>query len=107
MTTRSAKNDFQNSSNLPDFCGSSAVLVVVLIAELAAIALTLARQSGWEYFFDDLAKTSLLLVWTGLSIAAVCCALRRWLNRLTAVNASPISWPVREIPPEMRQIHGR
>ena len=94
MTTRPAKDDFQNSSNLPDFCGSSAVLVVVLIAELAAIALTLARQSSWEYFFDDLAKTSLLLVWTGLSVAAICCALRRWLNRLTPVNASLITFLV-------------
>jgi two-component system sensor histidine kinase AlgZ len=86
--TSKTDNADRNPSYLPDFCGSSAVLVVVLIAQLAAIALTLARQSSWEHFFGELAKTSLLLVWTGLLIAAICCSMRKWIERQTTIGAS-------------------
>jgi two-component system sensor histidine kinase AlgZ len=94
LTTEPENDDRQNPSYLPDFCGSAAVLVVVLIAELAAIALTLARQSSWSYFFDDLAKTSLLLVWTGLSIAAICCTFRQSINRQTVIQPSVLTFLV-------------
>ena len=43
---------------LPDLCTPAAVLGVVLIAELAAIALTLARQPSWDLFFTDLAAVA-------------------------------------------------
>ena len=64
------------------------MLVVVLLAELIAIALTLARQSGWDQFFSDLAKTSLLLVWTAIAVAAVLCFLRERLNRMESGQAN-------------------
>ena len=73
---------------LPNFCAPSAILIVVLLAELIAIALTLARQSGWGQFFADLAKTSLMMVWTALSVAAVLCALRERVNRLDTQRAN-------------------
>lgn len=78
----------QDRFYLPNFCGSTAVLIVVLIAELAAIALTLARQSSWATFYTDLAKTSLLLVWLGLSIAATLCLLRNRISRYSVFKAS-------------------
>jgi len=76
---------------LPNFCASSIVFGVVLIAELMAIALTLARQNEWGLFFSDLAKTSLLLVWTGLTVTATLCLLRRWLNRFSVVKATSLT----------------
>ena len=73
---------------LPNFCAPAAILIVVLLAELIAIALTLARQSGWDQFFSDLAKTSLLLVWTAIAIAAVLCVLRERLNAMESSRAN-------------------
>jgi len=65
-----------------------AVLGVVLLAEIVAIGLSLARQPGWSYFFRDLAKTSLLMVWMGLSIAGVLCAARSRLARYPLFTAN-------------------
>ncbi len=77
---------------LPNFCSSSIVFGVVLTAELTAVALTIARQSGWDTFFSDLAKTSLLLVWTSLGITAALCVLRRRLNRFSVAMASMLTF---------------
>lgn len=90
--TDSDSDDFQNRSYLPDFCSSTTVLGMVLIAELAAIALTLGRQTNWAYFFGDLAKTSLLLIWTSLSIAAVLCIFRSKISRLSVFQASTLTF---------------
>jgi len=77
---------------LPNFCSSPVVFFVVLIAELIAIALTLARQTEWNLFFNDLAKTSLLLVWTSLAITAALCLLRGQLNRYSVAKASALTF---------------
>ena len=61
---------------LPDLCAPMAVLGVVLIAELMAIALTLARQNHWVSFFSDLGRTSFVLQWLSLTSAAVLCGVR-------------------------------
>ena len=61
---------------LPDFCAPRAVLAVVLIVELTALVLTLARDNDRIGFWTDLARTSLFLLWIGLVIAALLCALR-------------------------------
>lgn len=88
MSERPDRELSQDHFYLPNLCAPSAILVVVLLAELIAIALTLARQSGWDQFFGDLAKTSLLLVWTALSVTAVLCLLRDRLNRLDSYRAN-------------------
>ncbi len=80
MTSESQRRPHRDQTYLPDFCTPAAALSVVLSAELVAIGMTLARQSGWDIFFADLAKTSLLILWMSLSSAAVLCALRRWLS---------------------------
>lgn len=92
MTNESENESVRDPFYLPNFCSSSAVLGVVLIAELAAIAMTLARQSRWEYFFGDLAKTSLLLVWTGLAVSSALCLARRSLSRYPVFQASALTF---------------
>src|SRR2546429_6127649 len=61
---------------LPDFCTSRATLAIVLIGELTAFVLTLARQSLAVDFWTDLVRTSMFLLWIGLAGAALLCALR-------------------------------
>lgn len=66
---------------LPDFCSGPVVLVVVLVAELTAFVLTIARHLPEEGapLWLDLARLSLFLQWIGLTSAAVLCLARRWL----------------------------
>jgi len=73
---------------LPDFCTSRATLGIVLIVELTALVLTLARQSATIDFWTDLGRTSLFLLWIGLAGAALLCALRRRLARMTVAAGS-------------------
>jgi two-component system sensor histidine kinase AlgZ len=88
VTTGFDKPTAQDRFYLPDLCTPAAVLRVVLIAELAAMALTLARQPAWNLFFTDLAKTSLLMLWLVLTSAATLCALRRHLARFSLPTSS-------------------
>ncbi|GAC1452810.1 MAG: alginate biosynthesis two-component system sensor histidine kinase AlgZ [Steroidobacteraceae bacterium] len=76
-----------NAFYLPDFCAPRTALAIVLIVELTAFVLTLARQSALD-FWTDLARTSMLLLWTGLTVAALLCALRDRLLRLTVATGS-------------------
>ena len=71
---------------LPDFCTPQTTLAVVLIVELTAFLLTLARQSPMVDFWTDLARTSLFLLWIGIAGAALLCALRDRLARLNVAN---------------------
>jgi two-component system sensor histidine kinase AlgZ len=92
LTKEPHNEGYQDRFYLPDFSESTAVLGIIFIAELAAISLTLGRQPGWAFFFDDLAKTSLLLIWTGLCIAAALGALRKWLNHFPIAKASLLTF---------------
>jgi two-component system sensor histidine kinase AlgZ len=73
---------------LPDLCTSRATLAVVLIVELTACVLTVSRQNPAVDFWTDLARTSLFLLWIGLAGAALLCALRARLARLTVTAGS-------------------
>lgn len=83
MPDRSAQSPF----HLPDFCASRAALAVVLIVELLALVLTVARQPFHTDFWTDLSSTSLFLLWQGLGSAAVLCRLRSWLTQFAAPRA--------------------
>jgi len=72
---------------LPDFCAPSMVLAVVLISELLAVTLTLARP-GEVGFLQELARVSMFIQWLGLTGATVLCYGRRWLARLTIPMAA-------------------
>jgi len=71
---------------IPDFCAPRMVFAVVLIAELVALTLTLARPD--TAFLTELARISMFLQWLGLTSAALLCYSRRWLARLTVAQSS-------------------
>ncbi len=73
---------------LPDFCTSSAVLANVLIVELTALVLTLARDNAAVGFWTDLSRTSLFQLWIGLAGAGLLCWTRKPLNRLQVGRGS-------------------
>jgi two-component system sensor histidine kinase AlgZ len=75
---------------LPDFCTSRAALAIVLIVELTALLLTLARENLVVGFWTDLARTSLFLLWIGLAGAALLCWLGERLKRLRVGQGSAI-----------------
>ena len=77
-----------NAFYLPDFCTSRATLAIVVVVQLTALVLTLARQSATVDFWTDLARTSMFLLWIGLAGAALLCALRLRLSRLTVAAGS-------------------
>ncbi|HEX3845159.1 MAG TPA: sensor histidine kinase [Steroidobacteraceae bacterium] len=89
---RQALRSGAESFYLPDFCTSRAALAIVLIVELTAILLALARQGGIhgvpQDFWADLARTSLFLLWVGLVCAGLLCWSRRPLERLTVARGS-------------------
>ena len=93
MTERKNPEDTpQQDSYLPDFCEQRVVLAVILIAELVAIILTLARQEPAQVLWLDLARTSLLLLWIALTGAAVLCYTRPLLARYDVATATTISF---------------
>jgi two-component system sensor histidine kinase AlgZ len=73
---------------IPDFCATRMVFAIVLIAELIALTLTLARQEA--DFLTELARVSLFLQWLGLTSAALLCYGRSWLVRLTVPAATGV-----------------
>jgi two-component system sensor histidine kinase AlgZ len=75
---------------LPDFCKARAVLAIVLICELTALVLSLARTEAVFGFWQDLGRTSMFLLWVGLFGAAVLCLLRGYLNQQTVAKGSVI-----------------
>ena len=88
MSARRERPDFY----LPDFCRAQSVLAVVLIAELVALLLTLARHDYFpEQFWPDLAQTSMFLLWAALGTAAALCILRRPLSKLDVAKGSIVA----------------
>ncbi|HEY8520273.1 MAG TPA: histidine kinase [Gammaproteobacteria bacterium] len=69
---------------LPDFCAPRMVFAVVLLAELLAVVLALARPS--QPFLTELARVSLFVQWLGLTSAGLLCLAR---PRLAAL---PVAW---------------
>ncbi len=78
----------EKSLYLPDFCTSRAVLANVLIVELTALVLTLARDNNSVGFWTDLYRTSLFQLWIGLAGAGLLCWMRKPLNRLQVGRGS-------------------
>ncbi|MGE3667811.1 MAG: sensor histidine kinase [Steroidobacteraceae bacterium] len=78
----------QRSHYLPDFCAAHMVLAIVLIVELTALVVTLARDASAVAFWTDLARTSLFLVWIGLAGQAALCLARRRLEALSVARSA-------------------
>jgi two-component system sensor histidine kinase AlgZ len=83
-----ASEGADKSLYLPDFCTSRAALAIVLIVELTALVLTLARENVAVGFWTDLSRTSLFLLWIGLAGAGLLCWMRDPLNRLQVGRGS-------------------
>jgi two-component system, LytTR family, sensor histidine kinase AlgZ len=81
----------QSNFFLPDFCAGRMALAIILIVELVALVIALARQAIHDNFWTDLASASLFLLWLGLGCAAVLCRARPWLVRTTTPVASAAS----------------
>jgi two-component system sensor histidine kinase AlgZ len=71
---------------IPDFCAARMVFAVVLVAELVALTLALARPTPG--FLTELARISMFLQWLGLTSAALLCYARPRLRRLTVPQTS-------------------
>ncbi len=67
---------------LPDFCDNRTVFLTVLIVELLAFVLALAKSHTLDRFWTELALVSLFVQWVALAVAMVLCRCRRWLARL-------------------------
>ena len=76
---------------LPDFCAAATVFIVVLIAELVAIALTLASHTPGQ-FFVDLYKSSFFVMWFALLGSAIMCQLRSRLEEAGPTRAFVFSF---------------
>ena len=76
---------------LPDFCAGRMVLAVVLISELVALVLALARPSS-QGFFSSLAQISMFVQWLGLTGAAVLCFSRKWLSKTNTLMAAALAF---------------
>ena len=77
-----SREETDSAFYLPDFCSGGAVLAVVLIVELVALILTIARQAPANNFWIELAGISLFLLWLGLGSAAVLCRARAGLTTM-------------------------
>ena len=73
---------------LPDFCNGPAVVEILVIAELVAIVLTMARGLGaTTNVLQDFIGISLFMLWLSLASAAALCVGGRWLSNATATLA--------------------
>ena len=73
---------------LPQITDERAVLGLVLMVELTAVLLTLARDNDRLGFWTDLARTSLFLMWIGISSAVVLHLARKPIERATVARGS-------------------
>ena len=75
---------------LPNFCSASAVLAIVLICELTALLVSLARNTSALGFWADLGLTSMFLLWIALCGAALLCLLRSYINSKSVAVGSAL-----------------
>lgn len=90
MTDSSSPRD--DLSYLPNFCSSEVFLRLLLVIELIAIAFSLVAYEEGS-FFVQLALLSLLMLWVGLTSAAVLCWVGHlgWLHNARAATISTIT----------------
>jgi two-component system sensor histidine kinase AlgZ len=82
---------------LPDFCAAGTLFIIVLVAELIAIALTLASYGPDQQFLIELSKTSFLILWIALLGTALMCQLKSFLEKAGQTRAFIISFAVLEL----------
>ena len=94
-----AKDPVNDSTQayLPDFCAASTLFIIVLVAELIAIALTLASYGPEQQFLIELSKTSFLILWIAVLGTALMCQLKSYLERAGQTRAFVIGFIILEL----------
>ena len=77
---------------LPNFCDVSIVLMLVILAELLAFLLALAAPVEQLQFWSRFALISMFVQWVSLLNAALLCALRSYINRMSIIKSSLLSF---------------
>jgi len=95
IAAKDAVND-STQAYLPDFCAASTLFIIVLVAELIAIALTLASYGPEQLFLIELSKTSFLIIWIALLGTALMCQLKSYLESAGQTRAFVISFLILE-----------
>ena len=73
---------------LPDFCRGPAVIEILVIAELVAMVLTMARGlDARADVLQDFIGISLFMLWLALASAAALCVAGRWLVNVPTARA--------------------
>jgi two-component system sensor histidine kinase AlgZ len=89
-------DDKYSQAYLPDFCAAGTILVILLVAELVAIALTLASSEPGT-FLTELSKMSMFVLWLALLGTAVMCRIRPWAEKQGNTQAFVICFVVLEV----------
>lgn len=97
MTAAKDPHNGSTQAYLPDFCAATTLFIIVLVAELIAIALTLASYGPEQPFLIQLSKTSFLILWIALLGTALMCQLKNYLEHAGQTRAFVISFGVLEI----------
>jgi len=82
---------------LPDFCAAATLFIIVLVAELIAIALTLASYTLDQQFLIELSKTSFFVLWIALLGTALMCQLSSYLESAGQTRAFVIGFLALEV----------
>lgn len=77
---------------IPDLGQPATVLIIVLITELLAVVLSVARDGIYPVAWREFALTSLLMQWISLVSALGLSLARQRLNRLSAARAAGVSY---------------
>ncbi len=96
IAARDTVND-STQAYLPDFCAAGSLFIIVLVAELVAIALTLASYGPEQQFLIELSKSSFLILWFALLGTSLMCQLRSYLESKGQTGAFVIAFIILEI----------
>jgi len=88
LKSSDADTGSSDSFYLPEFTSTNAVMALVIMSQLIAVILSLARVSPDISLFADLGKTSLLMFWMTMSSALVLTLARPILSRLDVIRAT-------------------
>lgn len=91
-----AADDKQGQAYLPDFRAPGTVLVVLLVAELVAIALTLTSYEPGT-FLTELSKMSMYVLWLALLGTGLLSLIRPWVENHGGAGAFVVCFVVLEI----------
>ncbi|MCH9694200.1 MAG: histidine kinase [Gammaproteobacteria bacterium] len=91
------KSNTANQVYLPNFCSAGTLFIIVLVAELVAIAMALAAWGGDQAFLIGLSKTSFFVLWIALLGTALMCGLSSHLESAGRTRAFVLSFVLLEI----------